>query len=103
MDHFTKIEKKLGCDIGRSNGLHHEDGKWRVGKEGVNKNLRLNDLVELAYTMDNPRPNIIIKGGKDAKWYLKYCIADKIDEQIKKPYNRRDNVARCIMYIITWE
>ena len=101
MEHFTNIEKKLGCDIGRGNGLHPEDGKWRVGKEGFNKNLRLNDLVELAYTMDNPRPNIVIKGGKNAKWYLKYCIADKIDEQIKKTKYR--DCSRCSMYIITWE
>jgi len=36
----------------------------RVGKEGYDKNLKLNDMIEMAYTMDNPRPNIIIKAGK---------------------------------------
>tara|TARA_Y100000996_G_scaffold325848_1_gene261919 strand:- start:106 stop:297 length:192 start_codon:yes stop_codon:yes gene_type:complete len=44
MEHFTNIEKKLGCDIGRGNGLHPEDDKWRVGKEGFNKNLRLESI-----------------------------------------------------------
>lgn len=34
--------------------------------------------------MDNPHPNIIIKAGKNAKWYLKYCMPDKIDEKNRK-------------------
>ena len=101
MEHFTNIEKRMGCDIGRANGLHPADGKWRVGKEGFNKDLKLNDMIELAYTMENPRPNIVIKGGKNAKWYLKYCIVDKIDEQIEKTKYR--DCSRCSMYIITRE
>ena len=101
MEHFTKVEKRFGCDIGRSNGLHPEDGKWRVGKEGFDKNLELTDLIEIAYTMRNPRPNIVIKAGKNAKWYLIYCEVDKIDEQIEKTKYR--NCSRCTMYIITWD
>ena len=53
--------------------------------------------------MDNPRTNIIIKAGKNAKWYLKYCIPDKIDEKIEK--NRKNKYRDCSrfsMYIITW-
>ena len=101
MDHFTKIEKRLGCDIGRQNDLHPKDGKWRVGKSGFDKTLKLTDMIELAHTMENPRPNIVIKAGKNAKWYLKYCEVDKIDEQIKKTEYR--DCSRSIMYIITWD
>ena len=54
----------------------------------------------MAYTMDNPRPNIIIKAGKNAKWYLKNCIPDKIDEKIEK--NKYRDCSRFSMYIITW-
>jgi hypothetical protein len=100
MEHFTNIEKRCGVDVGRGDGLHPTYGKWRVGKEGFDKNLKLNDMIEIAYTMDNPRPNIIIKAGKNAKWYLKYCMPDKIDEKIEK--NKYRDCSRCNMYIITW-
>ena len=43
----------------------------------------------------------LIKSGKNGKWYLKYCIADKIDEQIEK--NKWRDCSRITMYIITWE
>ena len=102
MDHFTKIEKRLGCDIGRQNDLHPKDGKWRVGKSGFDKTLKLTDMIELAHTMKDPRPNIVIKAGKNAKWYLKYCEEDKIDEKIEKT-KWISQSSRCTTYIITWE
>ena len=99
MEHFTNIEKRCGINIGRCDGLHPSTYR-RVGKEGYDKNLKLIDMIEMAYTMDNPRPNIIIKAGKNAKWYLKYCIPDKIDEKIEK--NKYRDCSRFSMYIITW-
>jgi len=101
MEHFKNIEKRNGCDIGwHDRNLHPDDGKGRVGKSGLDKNLNLIEIIEIAYNMNNPRPNIIIKGGKNAKWYLKYCKIDKINEDIEKA-RWRDN-SRVIMFIITW-
>jgi hypothetical protein len=100
MEHFKNIERRDGVDIVYKKDLHPEDNKFRVGSSGFDKNLKLNDLLEIAYTMNNPRPNIIIKAGKNAKWYLKYCSFDKINEQIEK--NKWRDSSRCIMYIVTW-
>jgi len=105
MVYFKNIEKRNGCDIGwHDKNLHPENGKGRVGKSGLDKTLQLNEILEIAYGMNNPRPNIIIKAGKNAKWYLKYCPIDKLDEEIKKANwnGKRDN-SRVTMYIITWE
>ena len=101
MEYFKNIERRDGVDIGYKKDLHPEDSKWRVGSSGLNKSLKLNDLIEIAYTMNNPKPNIIIKAGKNAKWYLKYCSFDKIDEQTEK--NKWRDSSRCNMYIITWQ
>ena len=51
--------------------------------------------------MNDPRPNIIIKGGKNAKWYLKYCRIDKLDKEIEKTKFR--DTSRCTLFIITWD
>lgn len=100
MNRFRNIERRDGVDLGYNNDLLPEDKKWIVGKSGLDKNLKLNDIIEIAYTMDNPRPNIIIKGGKNAKWYLKFCTFETIDENIEKSKWR--DCSRCTMYIITW-
>ena len=101
MEHFTKIEKRIGCDVGRGDGIHPEDGRGRVGKEGFDKNFKLYEILEIAYSMKNPRPNIVIKAGKNAKWYLKYCSIDKIDEKIEK--NKYRDLSRCTMYTVIWD
>lgn len=100
MEHFRNIERRDGVCVGYKDDLHPEDGRGRVGKSGFNKTLRLNDIIDIAYSMENPKPNIIVKGGPNAKWYLKYCDENKIDEKIKKT-EWRDN-SRCITYIIKW-
>lgn len=101
MEHFMKIEKRLGCDICRGDDLHPEDDRGRVGKSGFDKNFKLYEILEIAYSMKNPRPNIVIKAGKNAKWYLKYCSIDKIDEKIEK--NKYRDLSRCTMYIVIWD
>lgn len=98
MEHFKTIEKRLNSDLKKGSDLHPEDGRGRVGKSGFDKNLKLNDLLEIAYTMNNPRPNIIIKAGKNAKWYLKFCMTEIIDEKIAS-----NGPSRCTMFIIQWD
>ena len=102
MEHFEQILKKQGCDIGRGNDIHPEDGRGRVGKSGFDKQLQLNDMIEIAYTIKNPRPNIIIKAGQNAKWYLKYCDVSLVDEKIQQTKQWRDT-SRATMYVIKWE
>ena len=71
-----------------------------VGKYGINKTYTLEKVLELAYKMDN-KPNIIIKAGKNAKWYLKHFQRDKIEDEIEKQKWR--DTKRYTMYIIDWE
>jgi hypothetical protein len=47
------------------------------------------------------KPNIIIKAGKNAKWYMKKCPVNKIDEAIEKQKWR--DISRFTMYIIDWD
>jgi hypothetical protein len=58
-------------------------------------------VMKLAYKMDD-KPNIIIKGGKNAKWYMKKVPLNKIDDAIEKQ-KWRDNIHRSTMYIIVWD
>ena len=94
--------KKRGCDVGMINCDTSCDGTGRVGKSGFDKQLQLNDLIEIAYTIKNPRPNIIIKAGKNAKWYLKYCDLSLVDEKNTTNKKWRDT-SRATMYVIEWE
>jgi len=50
----------------------------------------------------NEKPNIIIKAGPRAKWYLKHCSKDLIDTEIEKQKSWRD-ISRSIMWIIDWD
>ena len=51
--------------------------------------------------METHRPNIIVKGGPNAKWYLKYCEEDKIDDKIEKTKWLKQ-AKMCTTYIIKW-
>jgi hypothetical protein len=88
------IETRYGVDIGcYKNDLEPLNGVGRVGDSGIDKTLPLWRVMELAYEI---RANIIIKAGRNAKWYLKRFPTEEIEERIsKKP--------RCTMYIIEWD
>ena len=57
-------------------------------------------VMKLAYKMDE-KPNILIKAGPNAKWYMKKVHPSKIDEAIEKQTWR--DTSRCTMYIIRWD
>jgi hypothetical protein len=105
MEYIVSIKKKKGKDIGIKNGIHPKDleeGHYpRVGKEGYDKKLKFEDILNIAYTINEPRPNIIIKNGK-GKWYIKHSELDRLDESVNKTKGWR-NVKNAIMYIIIWE
>ena len=101
MEHFKTIEKIRGCDVGwHSSNIHPINREGCVGAAGIDKSYTLNMIMKLAYNMDD-RPNIIIKAGKNAKWYMKKVPVNKIMERVEKQKWR--DTSRCIMYIIVWE
>jgi hypothetical protein len=102
MEHITRFEKRKGVDIfyGDTFNLHPENGEGRVGKNGIDKSYTLEKMIHLAYSMPE-KPNVIIKSGTNAKWYLKKCPLDKIDHEIENQKWR--DLSRCTMYIIEWD
>ncbi len=94
-------EKRQGADIGyHCDNIHPSDGEGCVGKSGIDKTFTLERIIDLAYKMVE-KPNIIIKAGPNAKWYLKKFPKDLIEMGIQKQ-NWRD-VSRSTMYIIEWD
>jgi hypothetical protein len=99
------IEKRVGADVGYHESVIHpadnsKDAEKRVGKRGLDKTLTLDEVVAIASRMEE-RPNIIVKGGKNAKWYLKYFPRESIEEEIEKQ-QWRPNVKNCTMWVIEW-
>jgi hypothetical protein len=102
MEHFKSIEKREGCDVGAygSCDIHPKDREGCVGLHGIDKTYTLDMVMKLAYKMDE-KPNILLKAGPNAKWYMKKVLPSKIDEAIEKQ-KWRDS-SRCTMYIIRWD
>ena len=90
MEYIKKLELQDGVDIGFHDEIH---------KHGHDKTISLEQIVKIAYNMDE-KPNIIIKAGKNAKWYLKKCPRDDITNKINKQKWR--DTSRCTMYVIEW-
>ena len=100
MQFVHAIRHYVGCDVGyTSSNMHPENGEHRVGRSGIDKNLSFEDVLRLARTMQ-PRPNVIVKGGQNAKWYMKRFLEEEIETQIQK--QRWRDTSRVDMYVITW-
>jgi hypothetical protein len=101
MEYFKKIEKREGCDVGwHCSNIHPIDREGCVGAGGIDKSYTLDMVMDLAYKLDN-KPNIIIKAGPNAKWYMKKVHVDEIDNEIEKQKWR--DTSRCTMFIIDWD
>lgn len=101
MEYIKTIERRVGVDVGyHSSNIHPANKVGCVGTNGIDKTFTFEMVLELAYKMDC-KPNIIIKAGKNAKWYLKRFQKDTIEEEIEKQKWR--DTSRCTMYIIDWE
>jgi hypothetical protein len=101
MEHFKSIRKQYGVDVGyHSSNIHPSNGEGCVGARGIDKNYSLVQVIELAYKMEE-KPNIIIKAGKNAKWYFKKINLDEIEEKINQ--QRWRNTKNYTMYVIEWE
>ena len=100
MEHFKNIEKRNGCDVGyHGSNIHPIDREGCVGAGGIDKSYTLDMVLDLASRIEC-KPNIIIKAGKNAKWYIKKVPPNKIDEAIEKQKWR--DISRSTMYIIDW-
>ncbi len=101
MEYFKTIEKREGCDVGWHNSnMQPIDREGCVGAAGIDKSYTLDMVINLAYKMAD-KPNIIIKAGQNAKWYMKKVPLNKIDEAIEKQKWR--DTSRCTMYVIVWD
>ena len=101
MEHISSFEKRIGCDVGyNKDNLDIPGCIHRVGVSGFDKNLSLNDMINLAYSMKD-KPNIIVKAGLNAKWYLKSFPKNEIDNEIEK--QRWRNISRCTIWILEWD
>ena len=101
MEYFKKIEKRNGCDVGwHGSNIQPIDREGCVGAGGIDKSYTLDMVMNLAYKMDD-KPNIIIKAGKNAKWYMKKVPVVEIDNAIEKQKWR--DTSRYTMYIIVWD
>jgi hypothetical protein len=101
MEHFKRIEKREGCDVGwHGSNIDPIDKEGCVGAGGIDKSYTLDMVMSLAYKMED-KPNIIIKAGKNAKWYIKKVHPDQIEDAIESQKWR--NTSRCTMYIIVWD
>lgn len=101
MEHITSFEKRIGADLGYHSSSIDPNHEGRVGRHGFDKSLRLDQILKIAYELEQ-KPNIIIKAGPNAKWYLKNCEIQNIDEQINIQQRWRDT-SRCTMWIIVWD
>lgn len=101
MDYIKSMEKRFGVDIGyHQSNLHPKNGEGCIGKCGLDKTLSLIQIIEIAHKMEI-KPNIIIKGGPNAKWYLKSFPSEQIEEGIQKQQWR--DTSRATMWIIEWD
>jgi len=90
------------ADLKWGKNLHPADGEGRVGKQGINANYTLNMLKVIAYRMPE-KPNIIIKAGKNAKWYIKKCPKNEIIIEIEKMRSSvySENARRSTTYVLS--
>ncbi len=100
MEHIKSMQTRTGVDIGyHKDNMIPNGGEGVVGKSGIDKTFTLERVIGLAHKME-VRPNIIVKPGPNAKWYLKRFSPDTIEAEIEKQNWR--NTSRCTMYIIEW-
>jgi hypothetical protein len=104
MEHVKKYERRDGVDLKWGNNLRPVNGEGCGESNGIDKTYTFDMVRALAYAMEE-KPNIIIKSGKNAMWYIKKCPKDEIDREIEKMQNScySKGASRCTMHIIEWD
>ena len=94
LEQLKYFEIREGVDIGYNNSnIQHP--KYLNSDKGFDKNLKLEEMLILAKELN---ANIIIKAGKNAKWYIKKCNKEFIEKEIEKQKWR--DTSRYKMYIV---
>ena len=103
MEFVRNYEKHDKTDLKKHDNLHPINGEGCVGKSGIDKTYTLDMVMKLAYKMPD-KPNIIIKAGKNAKWYIKQCPVDEIYTEIEKMRYSKfwKDALLATTYIIEW-
>ncbi len=68
---------KWKYDISRDNVPH----KYCIGKNGFDKTLTIEEVIEHIAIPNGA--NVVVKGGKNAKWYVKNVPSDNIESTIR--------------------
>ena len=109
MEYVACICPRKGCDVywGTKHNIHPENREGCVGKGGIDKTFTLEQMVELAYKMEE-KPNILTKAGINAKWYMKKIEPRDIESEIKivtqrKSHPSPEQLSNYTMYIIEWK
>jgi len=109
MDNITNIKRIPGVDVGFHNNIKPINNEGVTGKNnGINKNFTFEMILNIAYKIETSnRPNIIVRSGKIAMWYLKRCSIEEIPDRIKKEEEgmrgKNGRLKHFQMYIIEWE
>ena len=97
MEYIKEIRHGVDAGYGAHCNFHPANGEGRKGKHGLDQNLTLEQVIELALSMEE-NPNIIIKSGEKAKWYLKRYTMEELPAEIEKQQWR--DTSKCSMYIL---
>ena len=99
MENVKNMKKMIGVDVGyHESNMEPLNSVGRLGKNGIDKTFTLQQVIVLAHQVN---ANIIIKAGKNAKWYIKRFNIDDIQYEIEKQQWR--DTSRATMWIIEWD
>jgi hypothetical protein len=97
MEYIKEIRHGVDAGYGAHCNFHPANGEGRKGKHGLDQNLTLEEVIKIARSMEE-KPNIIIKSGEKAKWYLKRYTMEELPAEIEKQQWR--DTSKCTMYIL---
>ena len=98
---LTRLEKRVGMTVGYNDQSSYDaaEHEGRVGQHGFDKNLSLDHVITIASRME-VRPNVIVKAGENAKWYMFYILNEHIEAEIYK--QRWRDTHNCTLWAIEW-
>lgn len=93
-----------GCDIYKFKHDVSRDSipeKYCVGKNGFDKNLSLDDVIE--FIAKPKKANLIVKSGPNAKWYVKKVSVEDAKQTIKSGTKNYLSIDKSKCYVVSFE